>query len=625
MTCKLCSKPALKSDSLCRHHHIESNIERWLDNTNLDDDTRGILAFIKENLNEFAYNATPKHHRLILQKIFELYRPGLKNKWNRLLNLIAFRGSAKSTLSNTLLVIYLICMNGRTMKISYKGETIECKINERLICILSETTGSSEDFTTRIRDQFTENARLRYYFNFMIQDAQENDTGLWTKLIFRINGCYIMGSGVGKQIRGKVRGVSRPTLILVDDLYSEKNVTTEESRAKIKKWWNNSVKNTADDLTGKMVVMGTILHEDTILVELKENDMWETVEIPLMPIENFEKFVKEHIKLNHQTGMCRLPFDEIEDKDERRTKQIDYYEKTLKSYDWELAWPERQDLYYMALQYKEAWQNHAVSGIYQEYFHIVVAESQKKFKRKFFQNTDVKIEYKYGYNWLRCEDLYSNTPKVCSIQFGVDMAAGTKEGDNTVITITAATEDGRRFLLYQFAGQTSIRDTLSREDTEWLRYNKVVLDRSLIQRTGWYDECFRLSLIYHPERIKVGVAGEEIAHIEELRKVFRSNGDYTTQIIPRPQTIRDGNKHERIMNTLLPYYETMMVYHCSDLEMLEHQLEFLGKAKKDDMADSEECSFWQLKTPEKISMDIFETKKSERVPEALTHFDWQTC
>jgi hypothetical protein len=60
------------------------------------------------------------------------------------------------------------------------------------------------------------------------------------------------------------------------------------------------------------------------------------------------------------------------------------------------------------------------------------------------------------------------------------------------------------------------------------------------------------------------------------------NGDWTTQIIAIIQSGREGNKFERILAQVLPFYETRSVYHCFSASGLEYEMEYLGKAKHDD-------------------------------------------
>jgi len=89
---------------------------------------------------------------------------------------------------------------------------------------------------------------------------------------------------------------------------------------------------------------------------------------------------------------------------------------------------------------------------------------------------------------------------------------------------------------------------------------------------------------------------------------------YTINFQKRPQVggkeaIR---KEDRIRNTLLPYYETRMVYHDPSLAKLEYQLEYLGKSTHDDCADSNECAFYMLDFPSSLDISFFESPNSSK-------------
>ena len=310
--CKSCTEPAVKG-GLCHTHHKEEKYAEWLDNTN--EDSLGIVKWCHELMPEFAFNESPWFHKILYLKLLALYNPAYRNKYERLVQFTSFRESAKSTAANTLFSSYVAANNNRKIKLKVNDKVVEYTIEENLIVIISATAGSAEDFTVRIRDAFTTNPRLRYYYTLEIRNALDSTTGQWTRSAFKINDCFIQGVGSGQQIRGKVKGASRPTLVIADDLYSERNVLTEESRRKTKTWWNNEVMNGVDNLKGKVLVLGTIVHDDTIMVELEHNPMWDTIKVEVMPVDNFHKFLKEHIKVDWDTSVCYLPFHDIEDKD----------------------------------------------------------------------------------------------------------------------------------------------------------------------------------------------------------------------------------------------------------------------------------------------------------------------
>jgi len=619
MHCKHCDKPVVK-DGLCYTHHVEAKKKEWLDNT--DPENLGIVKWAQELLPEFAFNRVPDFHKVLYLELLKLYNPKLRNKYERLLEFISFRESAKSTAANTIFVSYVTAHNNEITRLTIDGEVVECLIKEGAIIIISETAGSAEDFTVRIRDTFSGSDRLRYYYRFTIEEALDSETGMWTRSAFKINGIFIQGIGSLQMIRGKVKGTSRPTLVIADDIYSENTVITEERRTRTKRWWNNAVMNSIDNLRGKVVVLGTILHEDTILVELEKNPLWKTIKVPVMGsldkegnviLDEFHKFINDHIKVNWEISRAYLPFDDESDIDEKRRKQRTYFDKIQKSYDWKLRWPERIDLYLLAIKFQEAVFNQSVDGLYQEYFHITSNPEERRFRKEFFQGiTGYDLKFEHGYNWLRIP-LHIPDWTICNVEFGIDLA-GTGR-DEAVISVVAATPDLRTFVLHQAVGKWSIRDDLLGDTAlarrRWLVADAEARSKNSIRRVGVADECYRLAKRFRPSKIKVGVAAEEEMIAEEIRRVFQNYRDYLTYIMSRPQTRLEGKKEQRIANTLLPLYETRMVYHNTGLAKLEYQLEHLGRTKHDDCADSLECAFFALDFPENLSYESFNTSTSD--------------
>lgn len=608
MNCHQCNKKAVANDGLCYSHHLAAKKAEWLDNTDINN--LGIVKWCHEIMPEFAFNETPWFHKKLFIDLLNLYNPAFRNKYERLYELISFRESAKSTAANTLFVSYIIAHNGETFKFTIDGKVEQFTINEKAIIIISQTAGAAEDFTVRIRDAFSTSERLRYYYRFAIQDALDSETGQWTRATFQINGTYVQGVGSGQMIRGKVKGISRPSLVIADDIYSENNTISEDRRKKIKAWWNNAVMNSVDNLTGKVVVLGTILHDDTIVVELENNPRWKVMKIPVMPIDKFHKFIKEHTKIDWELSVCWLPHSDVPDKTKRESMQRAYFDKVQKAEDWQLAWPERIDLYLLAIKWQEAVYNRSTSGLYQEYFHITTSPLEKSFRPEYFQVLKpYELKYEIGYNWIKLygEEQWRNI----NIEFGVDLAGEGK--DDFAVCVVGVLPDMRLLILNQVTGKWGIRDDIESEDDR-LRINRVLMDshRTTIKRIGVVDELFRMALRYHPSKIKIGIAGEEALILSEVRRVFQENRDYTTTIMARPQQSRDGKKEQRIIHTLLPYYETRMVFHAPGLNKLEYQLEYLGKSSHDDCADSAECAVYQIEVPWKINPLLMEEQPSTR-------------
>jgi phage terminase large subunit-like protein len=90
------------------------------------------------------------------------------------------------------------------------------------------------------------------------------------------SGTAVMPRGAGQQVRGILFGDSRPDLIIVDDLEDGESVKSEEQRAKTKAWFFEDVLNSINRSRKdwKIIVIGTLLHEDSLLANLLEDPGW---------------------------------------------------------------------------------------------------------------------------------------------------------------------------------------------------------------------------------------------------------------------------------------------------------------------------------------------------------------
>ena len=97
-----------------------------------------------------------------------------------------------------------------------------------------------------------------------------------------INTC-VMPRGSQQQIRGLLYRNHRPNLIIVDDLEDPEAVDNPDQRKKQKDWFYADLMNCIDAGRNdwRIIVLGTILHEDALLVELLEDKDWESVILSL--------------------------------------------------------------------------------------------------------------------------------------------------------------------------------------------------------------------------------------------------------------------------------------------------------------------------------------------------------
>lgn len=108
-------------------------------------------------------------------------------------------------------------------------------------------------------------------------------TSMWGAKQFMAGNTFVMPRGAGQQIRGLNFNGSRPDLIIVDDLEDPEAVMSEERREKLKQWFfadlMNSVDRSKDDW--KIVVIGTVLHESSLLMELLKDENWTRIKLSL--------------------------------------------------------------------------------------------------------------------------------------------------------------------------------------------------------------------------------------------------------------------------------------------------------------------------------------------------------
>lgn len=92
------------------------------------------------------------------------------------------------------------------------------------------------------------------------------------------NGVKIEGVGSGKRIRGRRHGPHRPDLFIGDDLENDENVRTPEQRDKLQAWLNKAVlKLGGAGEKYDVLLIGTVLHYDSVLARLLKNPLWRGV------------------------------------------------------------------------------------------------------------------------------------------------------------------------------------------------------------------------------------------------------------------------------------------------------------------------------------------------------------
>ena len=135
---------------------------------------------------------------------------------------------------------------------------------KRYILLVSDTEAQAVSFLDAIKYELETNERL-------LQDFGKQPGKTWkSSSIVLANGCRIDAVGSGQKLRGRRNYERRPDLILCDDIENDEGVRTAEQRSKTADWFWKAVCKAGDSYTD-ILVIGTILHHDSLLANLLEN------------------------------------------------------------------------------------------------------------------------------------------------------------------------------------------------------------------------------------------------------------------------------------------------------------------------------------------------------------------
>lgn len=572
-------------------------IQQWQDlfrdNSDPENIEKGIIRFSRElfpsAIDELLGIA--ECHKHIYQECLSNYSAKFKFPTERQLQLVVFRGAAKSTIANLIFATYIICFNGNEIILPNDERAL---VNEDLIIIASETNNFAVNWVSRIRMELAVNPMIKKVFGTMKPKAIRDDNGMWRLNIFLAQkqqgnnplyagkNVHLLGLGVGQQTRGVNVG-GRPTLIIADDLYSAKSVVTPEAREKTRYWFNNELKNTLNPQKGKIVSIGTVVHEDTIIVDNINSRFWRTVQYPLMSVEKFNEILNNHCKINRDRRTCQIPNSGECEK--------------LEQQGYVTAWKQQYPLEYVLQKFAETIENpseKSESGFWQEFFHQTIAETDKAIRQEQIIVVDFPIKQVGRTTYVQVENYEGKLEwRNLNTAIAIDSATSDQLGAaNTAILWAGIDYLSNVYVLDSRSGKYGVYDYTDEQGT---------------LKVGVIDELFRI-IGNHYTKIYIEVynLGAEITR--QLRVYQKKYGKHNT-VIPLSQT---DNKEERIIQTLSPYYQSKSIIHRPGQSQLIHQLEYLGKTKLKDEADALEMAVRNLLKPFK-NLSIQQEVKSKPV------------
>lgn len=460
------------------------------------------LKFAKDIEPEIFENKTPKFHLEIIDFI---------NKDSSHKAVAIFRGAAKTTLLNKIYTVSQIFF--KTEPFIMIASSNEAKVLSFLESVKNSCDRASEKGYALTRGKIWNKDKIEVVVNAGLKDKNGNSIQ---------KSCYVCALSAGQDPRGAIINNTRPTLIIVDDLESKVgafSVYNKENRRKLRSWFYADLLPALHPSKGKLLIVGTIIHEDSILNNIINGDneegiQWDRIKIPI-------------IKDGISTWSSRFSLQKIEK-----------IKSTL----------EKQGL---------------VHEFYQEYMCAPINPEKALFKKEYFKYFDC-LEYNRlrvpitvvitdGVNQKEVKTFSASVINMgnekislneCEIFSTIDLASSSGRDETAIITF-AVDKQERIFIIDVVSGH-------------WTPFEKSV-------------EIIKVFLSFNPSRIgieKAGMQNDFFYTIDVIQKL-------TGIVLPIEALTHGGKAKNTRISNLEPYYRTGWIYHncaLSSINELEAQL-----------------------------------------------------
>ena len=591
---------------------IQSIYEAVLDNTASIDNYQelGIFKFAKMFFPDRFKDPFSTLHYDMVSLLFQILDPNKHSAVDRKRYFLVHREAAKTTVGNFLFPAYLTYLKGHNAYVragmlgysdsgEYSNKIIEIPINEKFIVIASATTRSAEDFIINLKDTLDTRQDLADIFGeknpkYVEDEEVRGGDKRWTKSLFvTADGQAIKGVGIGQQVRGANIKGSRPTLIIVDDIYTEDNILTEHSRKKVSKWYQSALENSLDSKDGKILALGTLLHPDTIFNYFDKNPMYKGINRPIIALEDLQMVIS------------RMKDDEIFDQPEffNSPDSIKYFEdlsENIKS----LSWVERHPLRNIMIKYYEKYIANDLNWFYQEYMNEPIAPEMKMISEDSFYRTKIEWDIRNGQQQVQFQYKQALWYGVCNLFIGVDPASSeATNSDDTVIVVAGYANcfpkiPGMDLTLAIETKQNKIFPIIAHvEGGKYSIYNYMSMK-------GMCESIDVLTKRYVIQHVKVEANGQQEQIVREVRKYLPT---HRVQ-----EEFHHTNKSERILSIMYSIIQKYDVIICPKFPLIDKvfiQLLTCGMSDHDDYADATAISFSGATIPDYVNEYVHSDSK----------------
>lgn len=346
-------------------------------------------------------------------------------------NIIAPRGHAKSTICGGIIPLHHIMFDQ----------------GHKLVLLVSKTQGHAIRLLKDIKFLLDDHPRFNSFFGDWGTHTFQRDTR--HEAILK-DGSAIVCAGTGQHIRGLKDNFQRPTLIIFDDPEDENNTKTAEAMQHNLDYLEKGIVPAMDKKRGKVMVIGTPLHERCMVMSLKEMSGWHT----------------QHYSAEHNPDQKQPLWPEL--------------------WSWDELMAEKKD--------KE--DNQRLSVYYQELCCKIIPDETRLFRPDYLQYYEQgQIDRVGSHAFLNVRPTTKNGEPLgkwetvpVNIYTGIDPATSTSStSDWFVIFHVAIDHKGRRFVLPYVRERLAPSDAIQRIVNE---YKKWKPKRVSIETSG-QQETFR--------------------------------------------------------------------------------------------------------------------------------------
>lgn len=421
----------------------------------------------------------------------------------------------------------------------------------KYIILISETPSVSGPNLEWIAGQLKNNAKLRQDFGPLLSPKQQmNPKDNSTEFIAweeEPNGSQkqltlVQAASTGQALRGRNWNGGRPDLIIGDDLEDIKtNAATRELREKLRDWFSQTVMPLGDPKGEKtaFIVMGTVVHQDSLLNDLLRNRSD-------FKSKKYKAIIEGPERMDLWDRCKALYLDVNTPSNEREQKALEFYAANKAEMDEGavVLWPEVQPLWKL-MTWK--WAN-----------------GSKAFNTEYMnepRDEESAIFHPDAFRYFDESDLFDENGRPLPLDYYAfwDVAAGksSRADYNAIITIARNRRTGVIFIIDAWAKKCPAH---------------IALDVAVQKIKVFEHKVFAVETI--------GVGHDMY---RQLRERLAKERIYGTKLKP---IAHQGAKKEKRIEALEPLCESGFLRFMKHHSLLLEQLEQFPNGQHDDLADA---------------------------------------